>query len=96
MSARHDFEVNAAQAQAVQKIANFVVRFSLVVPAVLTLESMRPLAFVGSQFMHLLSPAMTALLNFHEWDEVARLLEQRQGIEYIIRQIEKTDEERKT
>ena len=62
-------------------------------PAVLTLESMRPLSFVGSQFMHVLSPSVTAFLSGPEWDALAHLLEKRQGLEYVIQRIEALSEE---
>ena len=83
--------VTEAQAAAVQKMARLIVRYSLTLPAIMALESMRPLAFVGSQFMHVMSPAATMLLPFAEWDEVATLLEDRRGVEYVITVIEETD-----
>ena len=55
-------DVSDAQRAAVERVARFVVRFGLAVPAILALESVRPLSFVGSQFMYLLSPA-DALLS---------------------------------
>ena len=83
--------VTEAQAAAVKKMARLIVRYSLTLPAIMALESMRPLAFVGSQFMHVMSPAATMLLPFAEWDQVASLLEDRRGVEYVITVIEETD-----
>ena len=84
-------EVNDEQRAAVERIARFVVRFGLTVPAILALESLRPLSFVGSQFMHLLSPAVTTFLTEHEWNAMAKLLEQRRGVEYVLQTIERID-----
>ncbi len=81
-------KISEAQAAAVKKLAELVVRFRLTVPAILTLESMQPLSFVGSQFMHVLSPLATGLVPFAEWDEIARLLEDRRGVDYVITTIE--------
>jgi hypothetical protein len=86
--------VTPEQEAAVDKVARFIVRFGMTVPAILSLETMRPLAFVGSQFMHLLTPSLTAFLTVPEWDAMARLLEDRRGLEYVIRRIETLDEER--
>ncbi len=86
-----ELEVTDEQAAAVEKFARFLVKFRLTVPAILALESMRPLSFVGSQFMHVMSPAAATLVPFSEWDEVARLLEDRRGVEYVITQIETLD-----
>ena len=88
---KDEFTVTEAQAAAVQKMARLIVRYSLTLPAIMALESMRPLAFVGSQFMHVMSPAATMLLPFAEWDQVAELLEDRRGVEYVITIIEDTD-----
>ena len=41
--------VSEEAAAAVDRVARFVVRFGLTIPAILALESMRPLSFVGSQ-----------------------------------------------
>jgi hypothetical protein len=87
-------EVTEKQKAAVDRVARFVVRMGLTVPAVLTLESMRPLSFVGSQFMHVLSPSITAMLSIDEWDELARLLEDRRGLDYVLERIETIDRER--
>jgi hypothetical protein len=86
--------VTQQQAKAAERVARFIVRFSMTVPAILTLESMRPLSFVGSQFMHVLSPSITAFLDVSDWDALAALLEDRRGVEYLIREIERLDEER--
>ena len=68
----------------------------LTVPAILALESVRPLSFVGSQFMYLLSPAVTTFLSQRDWDAMAGLLEQRSGIEYVLRVIEQLDRQEQT
>lgn len=87
-------DVSAAQEAAVDRVARFIVRFGMTVPAILALETVRPLSFVGSQFMHLLSPSIGAFLTSREWDELAHLLEDRRGLEYVLRRIEQLDEER--
>ena len=84
-------EVTAEQAAAVDKVVRFIVRFSMTVPAILALEGMRPLSYVGSQFMHVLSPAVVGMLSFSEWDQLAGLLEDRRGLDYVIEQIEDAD-----
>ena len=82
----------AEQAEAIDKIARFVVRFGMTVPAILAIEGMRPLSFVGSQFMHILSPSVGAVLTTSQWDALARLLERREGLEFILHRIEELDE----
>jgi hypothetical protein len=85
--------VSEEAAAAVDRVARFVVRFGLTIPAILALESMRPLSFVGSQFMHVLSPSVSAVLSTSEWDAMAALLEDRRGMDYLIGYIEKLNKE---
>jgi hypothetical protein len=78
------------QDQAVEKVARLTVRFGLTVPAILFLESMKPMSFVGSQAMLALSPFVNVLASRAEWDALQALLEDRRGIEVVIRRIEET------
>jgi len=87
-------EVSSEQEAAVDKVCRFIVRFGMTVPAILALESVRPLSYVGSQFMHVLSPSVGAMLSVPEWDSLAHLLEDRRGLEVILRRIEELDRER--
>ncbi len=80
--------VTEPQSDAVDAVVKFIDRFGMHVPAILTLESMRPLTFVGSQFMHLLTPSIAAFLTVTQWEAMAALLEERDGVEYLIRRIE--------
>ncbi len=79
---------------AVDDLARFIVRFGLTVPAILSLESLQPLSFVGSQFMHVLTPSIGVFLTPQKWEALAELLEQREGLNYLIDRIETLDRER--
>lgn len=87
-------EPTPEQAAAVDRLARFVVRLGLTVPAILAIEGMRPLSFVGSQFMHVLSPSIGAVLSPADWNALAGLLEHREGVEVLLRRIEELDAER--
>ena len=95
MSPRAPLVLTDAQDRAVDRIARFIVRFELTVPVILSLEAMRPLSYVGSQFMHMLTPSVTALLSYEDWEALAALLEDRRGLEIIIQRIEAVDRERR-
>ena len=88
-----DLAVTDEQAAVVDRLARFIIRFGLTVPAIISLESVRPLSFVGSQFMHVLTPSITAILTGTDWDALARLLERRGGIDYCIERIEALSQE---
>ncbi|MFN8176510.1 MAG: hypothetical protein U0167_01140 [bacterium] len=70
------------------RIAVAVVRWGMTVPAIFLLESSKPLSFVGSQFLHFLSPLAHSLLDATELDRLAALLERRETVEELIVRIE--------
>ena len=84
-------DVTEEQAMATEQVAKFLVRFGLAVPAILALESMRPLSVVGSQFMHILTPSITVFLTHSQWNSLAELLEKREGLDYMIQKIEEME-----
>ena len=75
------------------RIANAVVRWGMTVPAIFLLESSKPLNFVGSQFLHFLSPIVHSVLDAKDLDRLAVLLERRETVEVLIRRIEKGEAE---
>jgi len=77
------------------KIARKVVDLRLTPMAIVMLESGKPLSFVGSQLMVFFQPIVTALFPFHQYDEVAALLEDRSNVETLIQTIEKLEDGRR-
>ncbi|HET9887386.1 MAG TPA: hypothetical protein VFR10_07730 [bacterium] len=76
------------------RIAQGVVRWEMTVPAIFLLESSKPLNFVGSQFLHFLSPIIHTLVDAKELDRFAVMLEKRDTVEELIVRIERADQER--
>jgi len=74
------------------KIAQKVVDLKLTPVAIVMLESSKPLSFVGSQLMIFLQPVVTSVFPFHQYDEVAALLEDRANVEALIQRIEKLED----
>ncbi len=79
----------------INKIAQKTVDLRLTPMAIVLLESTKPLSFVGSQLMVFFQPIITAIFPFHQYEEIAALLEDRNNIELLIQTIEKLEEERK-
>jgi len=67
----------------------------MTVPAVFLLESSKPLSFVGSQFLHFLSPLAHSVLDARELDRLAVMLERRDTVEALIVRIERADAARR-
>jgi len=78
------------------KVAGFVVKRGMTVPAVLFLESMRPLNFVGSQVMVFFQPILASFFSTKEYDHLARILERRNSIDRLIEEIEREEQNHHT
>lgn len=79
----------------VDRLAGLVVRRQMAVPAVMFLESVRPLNFLGSQAMEFFKPIIGLMWSTTEYEQIALILERRKSIDLIIERIEKADEKAK-
>jgi hypothetical protein len=82
------------RAEIINKIARKTVDLRLTPIAIVLLESVKPLSFVGSQLMVFFQPIITAIFPFHQYEEVAAILEERENIELLIQTIESMEENR--
>ena len=73
------------------RIAAFIVKRRMVTPAILMLETVKPLNYVGSQAMVFFEPLVKALFTAAEYDEVQKILERRTSLEVLITKIEQQD-----
>ena len=93
---RHAFAVeppgpaslSEAEAAVVGRIADEVVRRGMVVPALLALESFRPLNAIGANAMHALTPFVSVVRDPASFATLAALLERRGSVEAICLVIE--------
>jgi hypothetical protein len=79
----------------VDKLALLVVKRQMATPALMFLESVRPLNFLGSQAMEFFKPIVGFVWSTAEFEKMALILERRKSIDLIIERIEKTSEEYK-
>jgi hypothetical protein len=73
------------------KVAHKVVDRGMTVPAILALESVKPLNYIGSQLMVFFEPIVQSLFNFKDYDNFRSALEKRVTIEILLLKIEKYD-----
>ena len=81
------------QEKLLEDIAQRIIKFKLSTIAIVFLESMKPLSFVGSQLMIFAQPIFHTLFPITTYDEIAALLEERSNVERLIQKIEKLEEE---
>ena len=86
-------EFSDKEKQMSSQLARLVVERRMSTPALLWLESTRPLNFMGSQFLHFFNPALGIFLPFDRLDAFARMLEKRGAIDLLIKEIEREEED---
>lgn len=84
----HPVAPNERERQVVDQLAETVVRRNLTVPALLFLESSRPMNYVGSQALVFFQPMASWLFKGDSYRVFQAFLERRESIEYICRRIE--------
>ncbi|MDQ7778710.1 MAG: hypothetical protein RDV41_03240 [Planctomycetota bacterium] len=75
------------------RLAKGIVRRRMTAPAVLFLESVRPLNFIGSQAMTFFMPIVNLVFNTAELEKIAAVLERRKSIPSLIDSIERCERE---
>ena len=71
-----------------ERVAARIVELRLEVPAILTLESSRPLSLVAGQAMLFFEPLVRAFLHLPDYRRFAGLIERREVLEELVRLIE--------
>lgn len=71
-----------------QRVADAVVKRGMAAPAVVFLESLGPMSFLGSQALHFFAPIIELAFSAHEVSQVAALLERRDTTARLIVLIE--------
>lgn len=70
------------------RYAKKLVQWKMGTIAILFLDSMKPLSFIGSQLLHVFNPVLTIFPQFKNMDKIATLLEERENLEFFIERIE--------
>ena len=75
------------------RFARKIVERRLATPAILFLESVKPLSFLGNQTMVFFQPIVQSIFTFKSYDDVMTLLEDRENVEHLLRRIEELEAE---
>ena len=71
-----------------EKVADLIIKRGMALPALLFLESLGPLNFLGSQVLHGLSPFLELVCNATEMERLASVLERRDSVPRLIAMIQ--------
>lgn len=75
-----------------EKLAQWIVRRNLTTPAVLFLETGKPLNFLGSQLLIAFSPFVQAFFKGEKYHKIALILEKDENVELLLQLIEQSEE----
>ena len=70
------------------KAAQFIAKRHLQAPAIMALQSMTPLNFIGSQALIVIEPFLGPFFKQEDYQKIIEILEHRDGIELFIQRIE--------
>jgi len=83
--------ITPRQRELMERLAERVVQMRMSTPAILFLESVRPLNYVGSQVMVFFAPVVRGFFGLPEWDEMRLVLERRESIGWFLNKIEEKE-----
>ncbi len=73
----------------IERITKRILDLKLEIPAILFLESIKPISFIASQFFVFLEPFVNSIFSFKNYQRFYKMLEDRENIERIIEELEK-------
>ncbi len=81
-------ELGEKEQAILEKLARKINKYGMALPAIIFLESVKPLSFVAGQVMVFFKPFISAFFNTREYDLLASMLEDRNAIEALLKKIE--------
>jgi len=87
-------EVSTERAlEIIEKVSVFIVKKRMAAPAIMTIESLRPLHNIGSQILYFLAPFAELIFKPKEYQEFAALLENDEYIKILLKRLDELDVE---
>lgn len=85
-------ELTPQERDLVARTARKVVERGMTIPAILFLESVKPLNYIGSQVMVFMEPFMHAILrSVNDYNLFRQMMEKRDNVERLLQKIEELD-----
>jgi len=79
---------HTAQDEVIRKLAAEIRSRGLAAPTVLFLECYRPFSYLGGQFLYLVQPLLSSLVDSTVVDRLAELLDDGEAVDRLIRCLE--------
>lgn len=88
-----EFVPTERQVAITDRVCQEVVRRHMSTPAMIFLETFRPLNYLGSQVLHFFQPIVSAVLTTDGYQVFTEFLENRGSVDYLCRRIEHFESE---
>ncbi|MCX7838057.1 MAG: hypothetical protein N2559_01165 [Anaerolineae bacterium] len=85
---------DARREELITALAQRIEQAGMVAPAILFLETFKPLAFLGAQLVWLAQPFLTLGLKETDVRDLAQLIEDEDGVEALIARLEASQSEK--
>lgn len=79
--------------EVIEKVSRFVAERHMAPAAILSIESLRPLSFIGSQALFFIEPFAQVFVNEKEYQEFATMIEKEENLKKLMRRIDELDYE---
>ena len=79
----------------ISRLAKRIFDHGFSIPAILFLEMMKYVSFLGSQTLVFLGPILTVFINSDPYYKMAELMEDRNNVELLMLEVEKLEAEKK-
>jgi len=79
--------------EVIEKVSKFVAERHMASAAILAIESLRPLSFIGSQALFFIEPFAQVFVNEKEYQEFAAMIEKEENLKKLMRRIDELDYE---
>lgn len=87
-----NFTPSEAEARFIRKLCHFLAQRSLILPALVMVESVRPLAYVGAQTLWCLEPWFAAVTDAAGLKTLAAMLERPGAVDYLLNQLQNAEQ----
>jgi len=77
--------------EVLEKVAKKVIQWQMAVPAIIFLESVKPLNFIGAQAMVFFEPIIQSIFSIKDYNTFRIAMERRENIENLLQKIEAQD-----
>ena len=85
-------QINRERAlELIDKTAKAIASRRMASPAILAIESLRPLNFLGSQIMYFFAPFAQIIFNKKEYEEFAAMIENDEYVLLLLKRIDELD-----